>query len=581
MPTFPNVPPGYRQREDGRLEPHPERGDRRRRRLPAPRRRRDRHGGSRRSCARTGSSAASTASQALLGSRIVLGELRFGDLVNPNSHSAIVDATSWQKVQQHALAARATAEVGAAARPARRPPLRDVRRADGRRHDGPGTASGTTCLPLLADSATARGGSRSAPTSPSRSWSRRCASCSTGSTRQRERRRAVSRTPSASSSAARSELDAAVRAFTGLEDVDAARRRLAELRERATRPVSRVDELRAAAARRSPSARGDWDVLTLDEQRASSAPSSSGRRRSGARARPDHGRAARRVAGGRRRRGSARGFGEPTVLRDGSQRPAEGGSFRCGRPGEVASPSPCMTGLERHSRFAPTPSIGSSEFVRRLGGEGREGGVGARRGCGWSSRARYRRAVTARASGPALRTQHADDAGAHDSDLRRHASLQQTHWSPRTGGNSSSSIGQLPNSGNGAKHLSCERCRTHPVIVRRCQSVRGHLRSSLSSDLPLPSRSCRRPTGRRSGVRDVCRGLWRRSSYDLSRDDARPWLYGIAVNLLREHRRAEERRLRAYARVPVDFGAGSDEPGEHLDSDVSAALRDSVTRSET
>ena len=39
----------------------------------------------------------------------------------------------------------------------------------------------------------------------------------------------------------------------------------------------------------------------------------------------------------------------------------------------------------------------------------------------------------------------------------------------------------------------------------------------------------------------------RRHSYDRSRDDARPWLYGIAVNLLREHRRAEERRLRAYA----------------------------------
>lgn len=28
-----------------------------------------------------------------------------------------------------------------------------------------------------------------------------------------------------------------------------------------------------------------------------------------------------------------------------------------------------------------------------------------------------------------------------------------------------------------------------------------------------------------------------RQSYDLSRQDARPWLFGIAVNLLREHRR--------------------------------------------
>jgi RNA polymerase sigma-70 factor (ECF subfamily) len=64
----------------------------------------------------------------------------------------------------------------------------------------------------------------------------------------------------------------------------------------------------------------------------------------------------------------------------------------------------------------------------------------------------------------------------------------------------------------------------------------------------------------------------RRSSYDLAREDARPWLYGIAVNLLREHRRAEERRLRAYSRVPADLSSGLDEPGERLDSSVSAAL---------
>ena len=34
-----------------------------------------------------------------------------------------------------------------------------------------------------------------------------------------------------------------------------------------------------------------------------------------------------------------------------------------------------------------------------------------------------------------------------------------------------------------------------------------------------------------------------------SSDDARPWLYGIATNLVRHHRRAESRRLAALARV--------------------------------
>jgi len=40
-----------------------------------------------------------------------------------------------------------------------------------------------------------------------------------------------------------------------------------------------------------------------------------------------------------------------------------------------------------------------------------------------------------------------------------------------------------------------------------------------------------------------------RDRYDVARPDARPWLYGIAANLLRRHYRAEERRLRAYARA--------------------------------
>jgi len=41
----------------------------------------------------------------------------------------------------------------------------------------------------------------------------------------------------------------------------------------------------------------------------------------------------------------------------------------------------------------------------------------------------------------------------------------------------------------------------------------------------------------------------RRHSYDLARDDARPWLYGIASNLVARHVRAESRRYRALARA--------------------------------
>jgi RNA polymerase sigma-70 factor (ECF subfamily) len=60
-------------------------------------------------------------------------------------------------------------------------------------------------------------------------------------------------------------------------------------------------------------------------------------------------------------------------------------------------------------------------------------------------------------------------------------------------------------------------------------------------------------------VGDVFRiAFERRHTYDLLRPVARPWLYGIATNLLAKHRRREGRRIHAMARlaaqrlVPVD-----------------------------
>lgn len=45
--------------------------------------------------------------------------------------------------------------------------------------------------------------------------------------------------------------------------------------------------------------------------------------------------------------------------------------------------------------------------------------------------------------------------------------------------------------------------------------------------------------------------LEHRSRYNLDRADALPWLYGIAANKLRRHRRSEERRLRTLAGTGV------------------------------
>jgi RNA polymerase sigma factor (sigma-70 family) len=51
-------------------------------------------------------------------------------------------------------------------------------------------------------------------------------------------------------------------------------------------------------------------------------------------------------------------------------------------------------------------------------------------------------------------------------------------------------------------------------------------------------------------VGDVFRiAFEKRRTYDVSRPNARPWLYGIATNLLAKHRRGEARRIRAVARL--------------------------------
>jgi RNA polymerase sigma-70 factor (ECF subfamily) len=61
----------------------------------------------------------------------------------------------------------------------------------------------------------------------------------------------------------------------------------------------------------------------------------------------------------------------------------------------------------------------------------------------------------------------------------------------------------------------------------------------------------------------------RRQSYDMRRPDARPWLYGIAANLIGKHRRAEVRMWRAFARTGADPAV--DGHAERIDNRVSAA----------
>lgn len=70
-----------------------------------------------------------------------------------------------------------------------------------------------------------------------------------------------------------------------------------------------------------------------------------------------------------------------------------------------------------------------------------------------------------------------------------------------------------------------------------------------------------------------------RERYDLTRPDARPWLYGIATNLIRQHRRAEHTRRAALARMDVQWASASFEDtsderltAEYVARRVAAAL---------
>jgi RNA polymerase sigma factor (sigma-70 family) len=60
-----------------------------------------------------------------------------------------------------------------------------------------------------------------------------------------------------------------------------------------------------------------------------------------------------------------------------------------------------------------------------------------------------------------------------------------------------------------------------------------------------------------------------RQRYDLARECARPWLYGIATNLIGTHRRQEQRLYHALARSTVPAASPSDE--DRVTDRVSAA----------
>jgi DNA invertase Pin-like site-specific DNA recombinase len=257
VPPFPNVPPGYRRGANGALEPHPEQAP-----IVAEAFRRRAEGATvmevRDYLRGQGIERSFHGTQALLTSRVVLGELRFGDLVNTDSHIPIVDAATWQRVQKmrsprgrRAKSERLLARLGVlrcgtcgarmviGSSDQNCPPIGHCRRRV--------TISANVAEQTIVDAVREL-----------LAGMRGTASVADGlADAERDLERAEQ------------ELDAAVRAFQGLDDVEAARERLAELHAVRDRERDRLAQLQAAAAPAvTLSASGDWDDLSLDARRA-------------------------------------------------------------------------------------------------------------------------------------------------------------------------------------------------------------------------------------------------------------------------------------------------------------------------
>jgi RNA polymerase sigma factor (sigma-70 family) len=58
-----------------------------------------------------------------------------------------------------------------------------------------------------------------------------------------------------------------------------------------------------------------------------------------------------------------------------------------------------------------------------------------------------------------------------------------------------------------------------------------------------------------------------RGRFDRERPDARPWLFGIATNVARRHRRGEARELRAIAALATDPATSNDGTEARLDAE--------------
>ena len=257
---FPNVPPGYVRTKEGTLELHPREAP-----VVADAFRLRADGATvmdvREHLRANGIDRSFHGTQALLGSRVVLGELSFGALLNTSSHPALIDADTWGKVQR-------------------------MRSTRGRRAKSErllarlGVLRCATCGGRLSVCTTkAQTFYRCNPTSdcPQRVTISADIAERTVADAVQELLRGIEGTATADTGieVARRELEhaeetlsAAVLAFDGFDDVDTVREKLTALREQRDQARERLADLSDAVLPTIKLTADDWDDLTLEERRA-------------------------------------------------------------------------------------------------------------------------------------------------------------------------------------------------------------------------------------------------------------------------------------------------------------------------
>lgn len=262
---WPNVPPGYERDEDGRLRPDPElapvvRDAFRQRAAGAP------LAEIRRYLAGHGIKRSYHGVQAMFGSRVVLGEIHFGDLVNLRAHPPIVERDVWHAAQsvrvprgRRAKSERLLARLGV---------LRCAS-CGGRMVVGTQTQNGRS-YPFyrcghVRDDCSGR------VTISAALVEEIVVDCVREALADMEGRASAERNVLDAEQAlerAQADLDAAIRTLAGFEAEDAARERLAELRDVRDAARERVRGLGSTRSVISVSAAADWERLSLEARRA-------------------------------------------------------------------------------------------------------------------------------------------------------------------------------------------------------------------------------------------------------------------------------------------------------------------------